>query len=240
MPSTAGAGAARGEGAGGADGRQRRAVDKRAARCRLEALPPSAREAAREGGALPTHADGCAQPAAAQAPRRKPTRQSRRSIARDEVVPMSPLRKRIAERLVAGAARPRPSLTTFNEVDMTASWSCARSTRTLREGARRQARLHVVLREGVRRGAQAVPGRQRRDRRRRHRLQEALRLRHRGLDAARASSCRCCATSTRCRFGGIEKGIARARGQGARDGKLALDDLTGGTFRSPTAASTAR
>jgi 2-oxoglutarate dehydrogenase E2 component (dihydrolipoamide succinyltransferase) len=39
--------------------------------------------------------------------------------ARDEIVPMSPLRKRVAERLVQ-AQHESASLTTFNEVDMTA------------------------------------------------------------------------------------------------------------------------
>jgi pyruvate/2-oxoglutarate dehydrogenase complex dihydrolipoamide acyltransferase (E2) component len=35
--------------------------------------------------------------------------------------------------------------------------SCARATRTLREAARREARLHVVLRQGLRRGAEEIP-----------------------------------------------------------------------------------
>ena len=48
-----------------------------------------------------------------------------------------------------------------------------------REEARREARLHVLLREGVHRRAEGNPERQRRDRRRRHHLQEFLRHRHR-------------------------------------------------------------
>ena len=50
----------------------------------------------------------------------------------------------------------------------------------LREEARRQARLHGLFREGLRAGAEGNPGGQRRDRRRRPRLQELLPPRHRG------------------------------------------------------------
>ena len=49
----------------------------------------------------------------------------------------------------------------------------------VREEALRQARLHGLLREGLRSGAERNPGRQRRDRRRRPRLQELLPHRHR-------------------------------------------------------------
>src|SRR3569832_710953 len=85
----------------------------------------------------------------------------------------------------------------------------------LREGARREARFHVVFRLGVCRRMQAVPGRQRRGDRRQHRLQEALRLRHRGPGAegprrARAPRLRC-ALVRRCR-----EGHRRARGEVAQ------------------------
>ena len=173
--------------------------------------------------------------AAPAAPRRR--RAARRSTTgsrtvdpRDEVVPMSPLRKRVAERLVQ-AQHESASLTTFNEVDMTRDHGAAREVQgQLREGARREARLHVVLREGVRRGAQAVPRRQRRGRRRQHRLQEALRLRHRGRRRRRASSCRCCATATQLSFAGDREGHRRARRAGAQTASSRLDDLQGGTF----------
>jgi 2-oxoglutarate dehydrogenase E2 component (dihydrolipoamide succinyltransferase) len=75
-------------------------------------LPPSVRKAIREGAAVPT--DGHPAPAApAQAPER--------AVAgpNEEVVSMSPLRRKIAERLVA-AQHTAAILTTFNEVDMTA------------------------------------------------------------------------------------------------------------------------
>ena len=78
-------------------------------------LPPSQRRLARERGAIPasaaapTAAPSAARPAAPVGP----------VDPRDEVVPMSPIRKRIAERLVQ-AQQESASLTTFNEVDMTA------------------------------------------------------------------------------------------------------------------------
>jgi 2-oxoglutarate dehydrogenase E2 component (dihydrolipoamide succinyltransferase) len=80
----------------------------------LMRLTPSQRANAREHGSLP-------QPQAqAQAPS-GPSELDRlqRVDQRDEVVAMSPLRKRVAERLVQ-AQHESASLTTFNEVDMTA------------------------------------------------------------------------------------------------------------------------
>jgi 2-oxoglutarate dehydrogenase E2 component (dihydrolipoamide succinyltransferase) len=76
-------------------------------------LSPSQRQVARETGVLPGNGRGGTAPAAA-----KP------DVPvvvdpRDELVPMSPLRKRIAERLVQ-AQQETASLTTFNEVDMSA------------------------------------------------------------------------------------------------------------------------
>ncbi|HEV7558238.1 MAG TPA: 2-oxoglutarate dehydrogenase complex dihydrolipoyllysine-residue succinyltransferase [Kofleriaceae bacterium] len=75
-------------------------------------LTPSQRVHAREAGALPTRAPS-AQPTG-------PSDDTRLAQvdARDEIVPMSPLRKRVAERLVQ-AQHEAASLTTFNEVDMT-------------------------------------------------------------------------------------------------------------------------
>jgi len=77
-------------------------------------LPPSQRQVARETGVLP---GGDGRTARAPAPAPAPERQVVVD-PRDELVPMSPLRKRIAERLVQ-AQHETASLTTFNEVDMT-------------------------------------------------------------------------------------------------------------------------
>ena len=78
-------------------------------------LTPSQRVQAREVGTIPLHA-------AAQAPTAAPGPSIEDRLAqvdpRDEIVAMSPLRKRVAERLVQ-AQQEAASLTTFNEVDMT-------------------------------------------------------------------------------------------------------------------------
>jgi 2-oxoglutarate dehydrogenase E2 component (dihydrolipoamide succinyltransferase) len=77
-------------------------------------LTPAQRMAARETGALPNRSSGAAAPSG-------PSEAERLASVdpRDEVTPMSPLRKRVAERLVQ-AQHEAASLTTFNEVDMTA------------------------------------------------------------------------------------------------------------------------
>lgn len=78
-------------------------------------LTPSQRQAAREHGTLPAARPASGQSAAAPAEDVVP--QNLHPL--DEVVKMSPLRKRIAQRLVE-AQQQTASLTTFNEVDMTA------------------------------------------------------------------------------------------------------------------------
>jgi 2-oxoglutarate dehydrogenase E2 component (dihydrolipoamide succinyltransferase) len=81
----------------------------------LMRLTPSQRANAREHGSLPLPLQS------QQAPSSGPSELDRlqRVDQRDEVVPMSTLRKRVAERLVQ-AQHESASLTTFNEVDMTA------------------------------------------------------------------------------------------------------------------------
>jgi len=77
-------------------------------------LTPSQRVTARETGTLPGRATQAPAP-------QGPSEDARLAQVdpRDEVVAMSPLRKRVAERLVQ-AQHESASLTTFNEVDMTA------------------------------------------------------------------------------------------------------------------------
>jgi 2-oxoglutarate dehydrogenase E2 component (dihydrolipoamide succinyltransferase) len=81
-------------------------------------LPPSVRKALREGAHYETatvaQPSGPQQARAQQAPAQVPT-----AGEREEVVALSPLRKRIAQRLVE-AQHTAAILTTFNEVDMTA------------------------------------------------------------------------------------------------------------------------
>jgi 2-oxoglutarate dehydrogenase E2 component (dihydrolipoamide succinyltransferase) len=85
-------------------------------------LPPSQRRLARERGGLPPATASSATPVAAAAPAGPSTRPAAPAAPvdpRDEVVAMSPLRRRVAERLVQ-AQQETASLTTFNEVDMSA------------------------------------------------------------------------------------------------------------------------
>ncbi len=102
----------------------------------------------------------------------------------DQRVPMTRLRARIAERLLE-AQQTQAQLTTFNEIDLKAVMDVrAQVQGLLREETRREARLHVLLREGRHRSAQALPGGERLGRRQRHRLPRVLRHRRRGLDGA--------------------------------------------------------
>jgi 2-oxoglutarate dehydrogenase E2 component (dihydrolipoamide succinyltransferase) len=77
-------------------------------------LTPSQRQHAREAGQLPARE---APARAANGP--SPDERLGQVDPRDEIVPMSTLRKRVAERLVQ-AQHESASLTTFNEVDMSA------------------------------------------------------------------------------------------------------------------------
>ena len=128
---------------------------------------------------------------------------------------MTRLRRRIAERLKE-AQQNAAMLTTFNEIDMSAAMALARAlARGVREKARHAARLHVDLRQGGDRRAEGIAGGQRRDRRRRHRLQEPLRHRRRGRHRAgprRAGRARR-RPQELCRH---REGDRRARPQGAR------------------------
>jgi 2-oxoglutarate dehydrogenase E2 component (dihydrolipoamide succinyltransferase) len=92
------------------------ALDKDA----LLKLTPSQRATARETGALPQRGAAAVAASAPAAPS-GPSEAERLAQVdpRDEIVAMSPLRKRVAERLVQ-AQHEAASLTTFNEVDMTA------------------------------------------------------------------------------------------------------------------------
>jgi 2-oxoglutarate dehydrogenase E2 component (dihydrolipoamide succinyltransferase) len=80
-------------------------------------LTPAQRVTARETGTLPARGAIGAATAAPAGP--SETERLAQVDSRDEIVPMSPLRKRVAERLVQ-AQHEAASLTTFNEVDMTA------------------------------------------------------------------------------------------------------------------------
>ena len=94
----------------------------------------------------------------------------------EQRVPMTRLRARIAERMVQAQAT-QALLTSFNEVDLhSVNALRARLQGCLREALRREARVHVVLRQGLRRGAAQVPRGERLGRGQRHRLPRVLRL----------------------------------------------------------------
>ncbi len=142
---------------------------------------------------------------------------------------MSRLRARIAERLVQSQSTAA-ILTTFNEVNMQPVMELRKKYQERFEKEHGvQARLHVLLRQGGGARAEEVPGGQRLGRRQRHRLPRLLRHRRRGRQPARPGGADPARRRPACRFADIEKKIAEF-GKKAQDGKLALEDLTGGTF----------
>jgi 2-oxoglutarate dehydrogenase E2 component (dihydrolipoamide succinyltransferase) len=190
------------------------AIDKDA----LLDLPPSQRKLARERGSLP----------------RAETRQPSSPVPsgpvdpRDEVVPMSPLRKRIAERLVQ-AQQESASLTTFNEVDMSAIMNLRNS---YKETFEKQHGVKLGFMSFFVRACVAAC-----------KLYPGINAEVRGdaivykkhYDFGVAVSTprglvvpvlRACETLS---FAGIEKGILLLA-EKARSGKLAIEDLLGGTF----------
>jgi 2-oxoglutarate dehydrogenase E2 component (dihydrolipoamide succinyltransferase) len=107
-------GAAGATAASAADTRNGDSLDKAA----LLRLTPSQRVQAREVGTIPPKAAVQASPGSQAAAGPSVEDRLAHVDPRDEVVAMSPLRKRVAERLVQ-AQHESASLTTFNEVDMT-------------------------------------------------------------------------------------------------------------------------
>ncbi len=153
---------------------------------------------------------------------------------------MTRLRARIAERLVQ-AQSTAAMLTTFNEVDLNAVNELrAKLQGTLREGARRAARLHVVLRQGGRRGAEALPGRQCLGRRQRRRLPRVLRHRRRGLDRSWPGRAGAARRGRRCRFAEIEKTVVDVRRRAPAKARSRSRNSPAARSRSPTAACSAR
>jgi len=185
-------------------------------------LTPAQRLAARETGTLP-------HPGTAQAPS-GPSADERLGQVdpRDEVVAMSPLRKRVAERLVQ-AQHESASLTTFNEVDMTAVMAMRAKYKDSFEKAHgvklgfmsffvKACVAAAKLFPGV--NAEVIGG-------------NIVYKKHYDFGIAVSAPkglvvpvLRDCDTRT---FADVEKGIAELADK-ARNGKLALPDLQGGTF----------
>lgn len=92
----------------------------------------------------------------------------------EEIVPMTLLRRTVAQRLVE-ASQTMAMLTTFNEIDLSAVIALRKQYQeTFTEKVRRQARVHVVLRQGGRRGLEGDPAGQRLHPRQRHCLSSLL------------------------------------------------------------------
>ena len=193
-------------------------------RDQLLKLTPSQRATARETGALPRgNGAGAAAPSGPSADERLG-----QVDPRDEVVPMSPLRKRVAERLVQ-AQHEAASLTTFNEVDMTAVLAMRAKYKDGFEKAHgvklgfmsffvKACVAACKLFPGV--NAEVIGG-------------SIVYKKHYDFGIAVQSPkglvvpvLRDCDTRT---FADVEKGIAELADK-SRNGKLALPDLQGGTF----------
>ena len=209
---------------------------------RTASTPAQLRAAAPAGASQ----GGRARPARPRAPRPPPARPRsaapsgpRPDAAREERVKMTPLRKRVAERLLQ-AQTNAAILTTFNEVDMGAVMELRKQYKEKfqkKHGVKLG--LHELLRARRRRGAQGLPAGQRGDRRRGRRLQALLRHRRGGVRHAAGWWCRWCATRTRCRMAELEKTIAdSARARATTSSRWR--SCRAAPSPSPTAASSAR
>lgn len=182
-------------------------------------LTPSQRVVARESGSLPS-ATTASRPAAPAVP-----------VVidpRDEVIAMSPLRKRIAERLVQ-AQQETASLTTFNEVDMTAVMDLrARYKDSFEKTNGVKLGFMSFFAKACVAAARAYPG-----------INaevvgsSVVYKKHYDFGIAVSTPKGLVVPVLRdvdtLSFAGIEKGI-NALAEKARTGKLAIEDLVGGTF----------
>jgi 2-oxoglutarate dehydrogenase E2 component (dihydrolipoamide succinyltransferase) len=193
---------------------------------RSEAKPERSGANARPGPARP---GATSQSMAAPARRRVPSAPAlEASPADEERIPMSPIRRRIAERLVS-AQHTAAILTTFNEIDMTAVMALRK-----RHGERFKDTHGVGLgfmsffARACIRALQEIP---------------AINAEIRGTDIVyrrfvhlgvavgteRGLVVPVVHDADRLSFAGIEREIGRLAGL-AREGRIALDDLSGGTF----------
>ncbi len=153
--------------------------------------------------------------------RRRPQRSARADDA--------PARSASPQRLVE-AQSTQALLTTFNEVDLKAVMD-----------VRAKYKDSFEKKHGVKLGFMSFfvkaaiealkkfPAVNASDRRQRHRVSRVLRHRRRGLDRIAASWFRCCATRT-CRATPTSRRTSARYAAKARDGKITIEELTGGTF----------
>jgi len=184
-------------------------------------LTPSQRVHAREAGQLPSRATGAPSGPAVDD-------RLAQVDPRDEIVAMSPLRKRVAERLVQ-AQHESASLTTFNEVDMSAIMEVRAKYKESFEKAHgvklgfmsffvRACAAGCKLYPGI--NAEVIGG-------------SIVYKRHYdfgiAVSAPKGLVVPVLRDVDKLSFAGIEKGIVELA-ERARSGKLGLADLTGGTF----------
>ena len=142
---------------------------------------------------------------------------------------MTKLRQTIARRL-KDAQNTAAMLTTFNEVDMTEVMALRARYKDAFE-KKHGAKLGFMgfFVKACVQALKEIPRGQRRDRRRRSRLQELLPHRHRGRHRQGPDRARWCATRTSSRSPRSRR-RSRTSGKRARDGQLKLEELQGGTF----------
>ena len=142
---------------------------------------------------------------------------------------MSLRRQTIARRLLE-AQHTAAMLTTFNEVDMSAVMALrARRKESFKAKYGVSLGLMLVLRQGGGRRAQGVPAPQRRNPGRTRSCSSTTTTSALPSARPRGWSCPSCATPSACALPQIERAIRDFAAQ-AKDGKLTLDDLRGGTF----------
>ena len=186
------------------------------------------------------HARGCARPRAGgrardalrPPPLRRPPRRSRPDPpdgVRETREKMTTRRKRIAENLLL-SQHNTAHLTTFNEIDMSA-------VSALRERMKEKVEKEHGVKlsfmpffvKAASMALKAYPARQRLDRRRFHRLHTLREHGHRRRVAMRGSWCPNVKDADRKGMLDVSRDIA-ALAKKAREGKLTMEDLTGGTF----------
>jgi 2-oxoglutarate dehydrogenase E2 component (dihydrolipoamide succinyltransferase) len=196
------------------------------------ALSPSMRRRRLEGEPVretnPPPTAVASTPTQAATPARAPAQPPAATDAREEVVPMSPIRKRIAQRLVE-AQKSTASLTTFNEVDMSAVMALRDRFKQefvdrykvklgfmsfFAKAAISALKLYPGLNAEVK--GEAIVYKKHYD------LGVAVST-ERGLVVPVLKG------ADRLSFAGIEQGIGELAAR-ARGGKLTLEDLVGGTF----------
>ena len=180
------------------------------------------------------------QPTERRTPRSASNPPSQANGELEEVVPMSLIRRRIAERLVS-AQQQAALLTTFNEIDMSAVKELRAEYRdAFQTKYGIEARLHVVLRQSRRRRPQRA-SRRSTPKSATTRSSTATTTTSASPSAApRASSCRSCAFADRLSFAEIEQADRRLRQPRLEQQARPQPTSKAAHSPSPTAASSAR